>query len=253
MGTYSGAWKRTTLPRSSVPLKPGIDPQHARPTDSPDPQSVDMTGAPLLPDEWSGGQYVQGFVPSMFVDQTPTDHYSTGRGFLPGVDLETAQRIGGAARSEDLGAFEARDFDRPAYQETGSGHDEIINTDLRGASPDDLRYEEKGVGVGNDPYARSNRRITRTPTGPAFFDTRWYGEEMRPRYPHTAAGSAPAVGPVAGRQQNTPPEGRGGILRPDNWAAPVLRRASASWDQAFVTDAETPVAPGDFGLGTWGL
>lgn len=253
-GSYSGAWKRATLPVSQVPLKPGIDPEHSRPSADPDQtyaQSfIDSTGAPLLPDEWASGQYVQDPVPSLFFDATPVDH-ETGLGFLPGVTPEEAQDLGGWARSQDLGAMDARDFDRPQYQEDGSVHAEIVNRDLQGASPADLKYDEKGVGVGIDPDARSNRRITRRPTGPAIFDMRWYGEQMRPRYSHTASGSRER-GAVANRQQNTPPEGAGSILRPDNWAAPVVRRSAPSWDQGFATDEQVP-ASGNFGLGSWGL
>lgn len=250
MATYAGAWKRATLPVSLVPLKPGIDPQHAKPTDTPDPNNVDGTGAPLLPEQWSGGQYVQEFVPSTYVDNTPVNH-EFGTGMLPGATQEEAQAIGGAVRSVDLGAMDARDYDRPHYQEDGSAHVEILNADLLGASPADLKYDEKGVGIGIDPYARSNRAIRRRPSGPATYDMRWYGEQMRPRYVHTATGSR-AYPAVAGRSQNAPPEGAGAILRPDNWAAPIVRRSSDEWGQTFATDAEVPTA-GNFGLGSWGL
>jgi hypothetical protein len=253
--SYSGAWKRATLPVSQVPLKPGIDREHSHPSDAPDPSYVvsyvDGTGAPTLPDEWTGGQYVQDPVPSEFSDQTPVSH-EVGTGFLPGVDVDEAQRIGGWARSQDLGAMDARDYERPAYQEDGSTHGEIISRDLAGASPADLKYDEKGVGVGIDPDARSNRRITRRPTGPAQFDSRWFDPSMRPRYLHVAQGSHVRQ-QVPGRQANTPDSGSGVILRPDNWAAPVVRRSAAGWDQPFATDAQTPTAPGDFGLGSWGL
>jgi hypothetical protein len=252
---YAGAWKRATLPVAQVPLKPGIDKEHSQPSDAPDPSYlvsyVDRTGAPTLPDEWDQGQYAQDFVPSDFTDQTPESH-EIGVGFLPGVTQQDAQAIGGAARSVDLGALDARDFERPAYQEDGSTHGEIINADLLGASPADLKYDEKGVGVGIDPFARSNRRILHRPTGPAKYDARWFDESMRPRYLHTAQGSAVRT-VVPGRQANTPDSGSGVILRPDNWAAPVVRRSAPSWDQSFATDAETPVAAGDFGLGSWGL
>lgn len=254
MGTqFAGAWKRATLPISKVPLKPGIDPQHAQPTDPPDPSFFDYTGAPLLPLEWADGQYEQANVPSAFVDQTPVDHMH-GLGFLPGVDLETAQYLGGRARNEDLGNMDARDYERPQYQEDGSTHGVIINGRLEGDSPGDLQYDLKGVGVPLDPYARSNTHITHRPTGPATYDMRWYGEQMRPRYVHTAEGSAPATGPVPNRTHLQPDSGRGAISRPDNWAAPVVRRSAADWGQAFSTAAETPVdSSGDFGLGSWGL
>lgn len=252
MATHSGAWKRTVIPVSRVPGKPGIDPQHAHPSDPPDPTWTDHTGAPGLPVEWADGQYMQDNVPSMFVDNTPGDHMQ-GLGFLPGVDQETAAYLGGQARMIDFGAGDVRDFERPAYQETGSTHGVIVNQDLQGASPADLKYDEKGVGVGIDPYARSNTHITHSPTGPATFDSRWYQESMRPRYQHNGQGSAPAVGPVPGRNQGQSDAGRGSILRPDNWAAPVVRRSAPSWDQAFVTDAESPTSPGSFGLGSWGL
>lgn len=254
-GQYSGAWKRATLPVSLVPLKPGIDPEHAHPSDAPDPtyalSYVDMTGAPTLPTEWDGGQYVQDYVPSEFTDQTPVSH-EIGVGFLPGMDTEEAQRIGGWARSQDLGAPDSRDFERPQYQEDGSAHDEILNRDLNGASPADLKYDEKGVGVGIDPYARTNRRITRRPTGPALYDSRWFDPAMRPRYLHTAQGQSEKP-VVPGRQVNTPDSPRNVTLRPDNWAAPIIRRSSAGWDQPYATDAETPVSGADFGLGSWGL
>jgi hypothetical protein len=249
-GSFAGAWKRATLPQSRLPLKPGVDPEHARPVDAPDPQSQDRTGAPPMPVEWSGGQYLQEFVPSGYIDATPVSH-ETGVGFLPGVDLETAQAVGGRARSEDLGAMDVRDFERPAYQEDGSTHGEIVSPDWHGASPEDLVYDSKGVGVAIDPYARSNRRITHRPVGPALFDARWYGEQMRPRYLHTAQGSK-ARGPVPGRLVNTPTEGAGTILRPDNWTAPVVRRSAPSWDQGSASDTQVP-ASGDFGLGSWGL
>lgn len=251
-GQFSGAWRRNTLPASRMPLKPGIDPEHARPTDAADPQSRDMTGAPLLPDEWALGQYVQGFVPSEYVDLTPTSH-EVGVGMLPGVDIETAQAAGGRARSEDLGAMDARDFERPRYQEDGSAHAELVGHDLEGTSPGTLRYQESGVGVGIDPYARTSRRIHRRPTGPAVFDMRMFGPEMRPRYVQTAKGSR-VRGPVPDRQVNTPPEGAGVILRPDNWAAPVVRRSAPRWDQSVTTDQTLPAGPDDdFGLGRWGL
>ena len=247
---YAGAWKRATLPDNQLPLKPGIDPEHSKPTDTLDPNAVDNTGAPQLPYEWSGGQYLQAFVPSEFVDFTPESH-EIGVGFLPGVDQETAQYIGGRARNEDLGASDQSGYARPQYQEDGSTHQEIYNTDLHGASPGNLVYAEKGVGVALDPYARTNRRIKEFATGPVEYDMRWYGSEMRPRYLHTGAGSKPARGPVAGRQPNSPPEGAGSILRPDNWAPAIVRRAAPSWDQPFATDAEVPAS--GFGLGSWGL
>jgi hypothetical protein len=251
-GQYAGAWRRAVLPVSKVPLKPGIDPEHAKPSDTPDPNWTDGTGAPTLPAEWSGGQYLQGNVASAFVDETPTDHMH-GLGFLPGVDLETAQQLGGLARSEDLGNMDARDYERPAYQEDGSTHGVIVNTDLQGASPADLKYDEKGVGVGLDPYARSNTHITHAPTGPATFDMRWYGEEMRPRYQHNAQGSRAAAA-VPNRTQLTPDSPRGVILRPDNWAAPIIRRSNPGWDQPWTQDGEAQAATGgDFGLGSWGL
>jgi hypothetical protein len=254
-GTYSGAWKRATLPVSKVPLKPGIDPEHSRPSDAPDPSYassfVDSTGAPMLPDEWAGGQLVQNFVPSQYVDQTPVSH-EDGVGFLDGVTQQEAQAIGGHARSIDLGAPDVRDWERPQYQEDGSAHGEIVSTDLHGASPTDLQYDEKGVGVGIDPYARSNRRITRRPTGPAVYDMRWFDEQMRPRYVHTAQGQD-AQPQVANRGVNTPDSPRGVILRPDNWANPIMRRSASGWDQSATVD-EQPMTAGDsFGLGSWGL
>jgi hypothetical protein len=253
--TYAGAWKRATLPRSLVPGKPPIDREHSAPSDAPDPtyvlSYVDTTGAPLLPDEWTGGQYVQEPVGSAFTDQTPVTH-DDGRGFLPGVDQPEAQRIGGYARSIDLGAPDVRDWERPRYQGDGSGHVEIRNPDLDGESPATLKYLEKGVGVDIDPYARTNRAIRRRPTGPATYDNRDWTPGMRPKYQPNRHGSIPARGPVANRQNNISPEGAGAILRPDNWAAPVVRRVAASWDQAFVTDG-TPAPAGDFGLGSWGL
>lgn len=250
-GSYSGAWKRQTLPDSRVPLKPGIDPEHAHPTDVPDPQHQDLTGAPTLPDEWSEGQYLQEFIPSGYVDLTPASH-EVGVGMLPGVDLETAQAVGGRARSEDLGAMDARDYDRPQYQEDGSAHAEIVHHDLEGTSPGTLKFQEKGVGVGIDPHARSDRRIVRRPVGPSIFDMRRFDAEHRPRYVKTAQGSK-VRGPVPGRQVNTPPEGAGTILRPDNWAAPVVRRSAPQWDQGATTDATVPDTTGNFGLGAWGL
>ena len=250
-GRYTGAWKRrASMPVAPVPLKPGIDPEHYRPTDEPDPQHLDLTGAPILPDEWAGGHLIQPFIPSEYVDLTPLSH-EEGVGFLPGVDQETAQRVGGRARSEDLGAMDARDFERPLYQEDGSAHAEIVHAPLDGASPQTLQYQEKGVGVGIDPHARSDRRITRRPTGPAVFDMRWFGEEMRPRFVKNAQGSRVRP-PVPGRQVNTPTEGSGRILRPDNWAAPIVRRSAPQWDQAATTDEEIPTT-GNFGLGSWGL
>lgn len=249
-GQYSGAWRRAALPVSRVPLKPGPDPEHARPTDTPDPQNYDLTGAPLLPGEWAGGQYLQGFVPSAYVDLTPVSH-EVGVGFLPGVDQDQAAAVGSRARSEDLGAMDARDFERPQYQEDGSAHAVVVNGDLAGTSPGTLRYQEKGVGVDIDPYARSNVGIRRRPTGPAVYDMRWYDESMRPRLSKNAQGSKvrPAV---PGRQVNTPPEGAGTILRPDNWAAPIVRRSAPAWDQAAATD-EVMDTTGNFGLGSWGL
>jgi hypothetical protein len=252
-GQYSGAWRRTVIPVSKVPLKPGIDPEHARPADTPDPNWTDGTGAPQLPTEWSSGQYLQDNVPSAYSDQTPVDH-TIGLGFLPGVTQAEAAQLGGSARSQDFGASDVRDYKRPNYQEDGSTHGVIVNTDLQGASPADLKYDEKGVGVGLDPYARSNTHITHRPTGPATYDMRWWNEQMRPRYAHNAVGSkvAPAV---PNRTQLNPDSGRGTILRPDNWAAPVLRRSNPGWDQPATTDDTTQAyaAGGDFGLGSWGL
>lgn len=250
MSSYSGAWRRQTLPAARVARHPEIHPEHATPVDVPDPTIADLTGAPQLPTEWSEGQYEQLPVGSLFVDQTPVSH-DAPIGALPGVDLETAQALAGAARSVDLGAFDQRKWERPRYQETGSGHTEIVSGDNQGDSPETLRYQEKGVGVGIDPDARSNRGIRRQATGPAVIDMHWYGSEMRPRYAQTAQGSTvrPAV---PGRQNNTPLEGAGTILRPDNWAAPVVRRSAPQWDQAHAEDTQA-AGPADFGLGSWGL
>lgn len=249
-GTYRGAWARATLPQSRVPLKPPIDPEHSRPTDGPDPQSHDMTGAPNLPVEWSQGQYLQDFVPADYVDMTPADHVH-GVGFLPGVTREEAADIGTRARSEDLGNMDRDEF-RPQYQEDGSAHGVIVNSPLSGASPGDLQYDEKGVGVALDPYARSNTHITHRPVGPAVFDMRWYGEQMRPRVVHNAQGSK-VRGPVPNRLVNTPDSGAGTILRPDNWANTVVRRSAPQWDQSSAVDTTTQTGPADFGLGSWGL
>ena len=250
MASYSGAWKRSTLPISKVPLKPGLDPEHAAPVDEPEPTWQDQTGAPQLPTEWSGVTYEQLPAPSAYVDRTPVSH-EVGVGMLPGVDQETAQFVGGRARSVDLGAADARDFERPSYQEDGSTHTDVVSRPLDGTSPQTLLYQEKGVGVSIDPDARSNRSIRRRPTGPAQYDSRWYADQMRPRYQKQAKGSAPASAPVAGRSVFNSPEAKNVIMRPDNWADPIIRRSPSDWDQPAETDQQ--VGGADFGLGRYGL
>jgi hypothetical protein len=259
VSNYGGAWRRATLPRSLVPGKPDIDREHSHPSPNLDPTAahqdyVDTTGAPGLPVEWDQGQYAQDPVASAFFDHTPVSH-EDGLGFLPGVDQPSAQAAGGAARSVDLGAPDVRDYDRPRYQGDGSSHVEQLNVDLDGESPATLRYQFKGVGVDIDEFARTNRAIRRRPTGPPTYDMRWYDESMRPKYAPAAHGSRvrPAV---AGRLENTPPEGAGTILRPDNWATPVARRLGPNWDTGLVTDgSESPSfgSADNFGLGSWGL
>lgn len=248
MAGFTGAWRRRTRPSGDPPLWPGLDPEHANPVDPPDPTMGDLTGAPGMPLEWAEGQYAQDPVASMFNDQTPVSHEAVV-GDLPGVDTREAQAIGGAARSIDQGAFDQRKYSRPMYQETGSTHADVYNHDLRGDSPETLLYDRAGVGQPHDPDARSNRWSRHFPTGPARFDMRWFDASMRPRYQRNAVGSREREA-VPNRTQYVSPYGAGTILRPDNWAVPIVRRTAQAPD--YATDA-VEGAQTDFGLGRWGL
>lgn len=246
----TGGWKRRAVRGAQDPPRhPGIDPEHASPVDAPDPTMGDLTGAPGLPAEWAGGQYLQGPVASEYVDLTPVDHMH-GLGALPGVSLEDAQARAGRVRSEDWGADDQRSFERPRYQEHGRRHTEMVSQGLGGASPETLRYQVEGVESPIDPHARHNRRVARWHE-PGPVDMHWYGPEKRPRYLKTATGSRERDA-VPARTQHVSPFGAGRIERPDNWAPAVVRRSPRDWSESSAVDA-APQPGADFGLGSWGL
>jgi hypothetical protein len=246
----SGAWKKRTQTVRRVRLVAPIDPRHSTPEETQDPNYVDTTGAPALPEDVEGGQFTQQDVKSRYVDLTPPGE---GVGDLPGYDQASAREVSRIAHSRDYGAVSARLY-APAVDRDGTYNVSIVtNHDNAGDSPETLQFERTGVGSPNDPYARSNKRIVRWRD--RTIDMHWWGVEQRPKPIRTAQGSR-ELPPVPNRTQWVSPFAAGRIEHPDNWQPAQERRAPREWGERTTTDggeADAMSAASAYGLTMWGL
>lgn len=259
--TFSGAWVTQYQVDPQVPLVQPIDSQHLTPDPDPGvvgglrPSYVNTAPAPDLPEAlWpfmplpleTGDGPVSGINYNDTLAGVGTGH---------GLTTLDAQDIAGRANMSDDGSYAANRY-IAAVQRDGTYHaSNVPDVAVQQDSPDTTLLQRTGVGVPNDPFARSGHRLERWFNG--AIDMHRYAVTFRPLRPRYAR--TPGV-------QNTPDASQNSIHTPsvmgytpapaDRFVTPMTRRAPGDWQTPYATDgtAATIVsAPSSYSLGSWGL
>jgi hypothetical protein len=231
-----------------------LDPEHLNPTPEPEPGPIPWVSTapgPAIPEAALGGDVE---LPSPW-GIGPTYEPEPGRtvGVLPGVSLEEAQRIRGAAHGQDDGSYAANEWTH-VYDRDGTPHLDVTEqTPGMGTSPSTVAVRNvTGVESPLDPGARRGRVMRR------WMDRRIDMHRYEPQFPPktvrnvTTAQVQPA--PANHTQRDSPfatvVSSLAGMAPPDRWVEPQLRRTPRDWQETATTDGTVP--GGVFGLGSWG-
>lgn len=272
MAYSSYAWSKPSEPTPTVPLKPGIDPEHLTPTpdldNDPQPWQSSVS-APAFADDYYTDPSVAGGVPSGFgpVDMTPGQtageapgeygvppiRSENGVGVGPGITQAEASEIRGRLQSQDFGAVAAHQYHPLTDRFDGDGPHVALISDEPGLgdSPATLQYQRTGVGQPNDPNARIGKRNKRW--WDRVWDMHWFDVEYRPMTVKQAytAQSQPAVSNPTQIDSPYPTSATYNPGTPDSFVSPQLRRTPVQWDQPITTDGS--YSAGVEQVTSWGL
>jgi hypothetical protein len=262
---YGGAWARRTQQDRDAPLKPGLDPEHADPTDQQflggmSPTWVANQPVGFLPGELIGEQG-RGAMPTGLgpLDMTPSTH-AVGMGIGPGLDTLASMDRSGEAHQQDQGAVAAQRWAHQPMADGANHLDVIQDVQGNGASPDTLLLEEMGVGVQSD-YGNSRRGRWYKRWNDRPIDMHRWDPQMRPQVPRYAVEVQPQGPVVGGNQYNseyaTYAGGNPRLGVSDRFVEPIVRRQPSLKPDAMLTsDGSNAAMTGtaaQYGLTQYGL
>jgi hypothetical protein len=260
---YTGAWSRLTGAAPVIPFQQPVHPEHLNPT-APDPNAPGLAKvwqsdvrAPLLPDGYYEPDTYGLVAPGGVVDQTPQDH-QFGLGADPGLTQLDSQDRRLDAHDTDTGEEAARQYE-VAPDRDGTFHVMVWNnhpTPDSVDSPETVALQRTGVGMPNDPEARTSRKYRRWTD--RFIDRHAFDPNRRPRQARGAETAALQPADPTGNQYVSPYPNSVGYhaQTQDQLIFPQVRRVPGGWVQPLVTDGTESLAPAGanlFGLTNTGL
>lgn len=246
----SGGWERRNTVGVTVPLVPGLDPEHATPTDNPEfvqsaPTWQSTVNQPFLPEELFADPRPAELATGYGTDETPEDH-SYGMGIGPGLTTLESQDRSGMWHEQDHGTVFAETW-TPMIDRDGAPHLAIIPDPIgEGDSPATVDLQRTGVGAPSDG-GLSRRAKRQKRWYDRYIDRHMWGVEQSPYAPKSARqvpsrGAVPAGGPGVSPFPNNAAFDVGS---PDRFVAPLVRRIPGAWDETLATDGSAQV--GDVG------
>lgn len=261
--TFSGAWAARSQPYTSVPLTPGIDPQHAvpdadpnlAPGQSPTWAQNPASAAPDLPLAFLEPLPDVGAPPGGPIDGTNYQDTLGGLGFGNGLDVDQAVALR-VVHSEDDGSYASRVYRAGVNRDMEYSAALVTAAPGDGESPQTLKMQQTGVGAPTDQgHSRLSRILHRLALGP--IDMHRWEVAFRPLRPNYAR---PQQVIVASDWSNLSPSTPNVLAyRPapaDRFVAPMVRRTPGDWQEPYTSDgtgATMAAAAGAFGLTSWGL